>query len=92
VKKALYRNASSEQDTDKGSRGIIIWNDGDRAHLQREVAKAIITIREYSPRWWSWLLLVAPPVGVAAAVWNMAINFSIQKSWDQKTKREKAKL
>ena len=92
VKKALYRNKASEQDTDKGSRGVIVWNDGDKADLAKEVDKAILTIQDYSPRWWAWVLLLAPPVGVAAAVWNMAINFSSQKTWDQKVRAEKAKL
>lgn len=92
VKKALYRNKTSEQDLDKGSRGVIVWNDGDKADLAKEVDKAILTIQDNSPRWWGWVLLLAPPVGVAAAVWNMAINFSSQKSWDQKVKKERAKL
>ncbi|KAH8697775.1 putative dephospho-CoA kinase [Talaromyces proteolyticus] len=91
VKKALYRNRASE-DTDKGSRGVVVWNDGDKADLAKEVDKAILTIRNYSPRWWSWLLLMAPPVGVAAAVWNMAVNFGLQRSWDQKAKKDRAKL
>ncbi|EED24547.1 conserved hypothetical protein [Talaromyces stipitatus ATCC 10500] len=92
VKKALYRNRASEQDLDKGSRGVIVWNDGDKVDLAKEVDKAILTIQENSPRWWSWVLLLAPPVGVAAAVWNMAINFGAQRSWDQKVKKERAKL
>ncbi|GAM41837.1 hypothetical protein TCE0_042r15274 [Talaromyces pinophilus] len=92
VKKALYRNKASEQDLDKGSRGVIVWNDGDKADLAKEVDKAILTIQDNSPRWWAWVLLLAPPVGVAAAVWNMAVNFGSQKSWDQKVKKERAKL
>lgn len=92
VKKALYRNGAAEQDTDKGSRGVIIWNDGDQADLAKEVDKAILTIQQHSPRWWAWMLLMAPPVGVAAAVWNMAINFSAQKTWDKKTKNKRARL
>lgn len=100
VRKALYRNGSTspssseaeDETTDKGSRGVVVWNDADRAQLSREVNEAIATIQAHSPKWWSWLLLLAPPLGVAAAVWNMAINFSIQRSWDQKTKTARAKL
>jgi dephospho-CoA kinase len=88
VVKAKFRNGGQ----DKGARGVVVWNDGDKADLEKEVNKAIQTIQRYSPRWWSWLLLIAPPLGVAAAVWNMAVNFSIQRSWDQKIKREKARL
>ncbi|QKX55548.1 uncharacterized protein TRUGW13939_02642 [Talaromyces rugulosus] len=92
VKKALFRNRVAEENTDKGSRGVIIWNDGDKADLEREVNKAISAIQTHSPKWWSWLLLAAPPVSVAAAVWNMAVNFGLQKSWDQKAKQDRAKL
>jgi dephospho-CoA kinase len=92
VKKALYRNRASEQDTDKGSRGVVVWNDGDKVDLAKEVDKAILTIQANSPRWWSWVLLVMPPVGVAAAVWNMAVNWGSQRSWEQKARREKARL
>lgn len=92
VKKALFRNRAAEENTDKGSRGVVVWNDGDRADLEKEVNKAISTIQNYSPKWWSWLLLVAPPMSVAAAVWNMAVNFGLQRSWDQKAKQDRAKL
>jgi dephospho-CoA kinase len=98
VRKALFRNGSTsssspeDENTDKGSRGVVVWNDADKAQLSTEVTRAIAAIRQHSPKWWSWLLLLAPPLGVAAAVWNMAINFSIQRSWDQKTKRGRAKL
>ncbi|KAL1964351.1 hypothetical protein VTN77DRAFT_7036 [Rasamsonia byssochlamydoides] len=89
VAKALFRNGGQQ---DKGARGVVIWNDGDKADLARELDKAIHTIQQYSPRWWSWLLLLAPPFGVAAAVWNMAVNFFLQMRWDQKMKREKARI
>jgi dephospho-CoA kinase len=92
VKKALYRNGAAEQDVDKGKRGVVVWNDGDKEELRREVDEAIATIQGNSPRWWAWVLLVAPPVGVAAAVWNMAVNFGAQRSWEQKAQREKARL
>jgi len=88
VEKAKFRNGGQ----DKGARGVVVWNDGDKSDLEKEVNKAIQTIQQYSPRWWSWLLLIAPPLGVAAAVWNTAVNFSLQKGWEQKTKREKARL
>lgn len=89
VEKTRFRNGGGQ---DKGARGIVVWNDGDKDDLAREVEKAMQTIQQYSPRWWSWLLLIAPPLGAAAAVWNMAVNFFLQRSWDRKKKREKASL
>ncbi|GAD92087.1 dephospho-CoA kinase, putative [Paecilomyces variotii No. 5] len=85
VAKAEFRGTSN-------ARGVIIWNDGDRTDLEKEVQRAMSTINASSPRWWSWFLLLAPPLGAASAVWNMAINFTTKKSWDQKAQREKAKL
>jgi dephospho-CoA kinase len=92
VKKALFRNRAAEENTDKGSRGVIVWNDGNKEDLEKEGILAMSSIRNHSPKWWSWLLLAAPPVGVAAAVWNMAVNFGIQRRWDQKAKQDRAKL
>ncbi|KAA8642908.1 hypothetical protein EYZ11_009048 [Aspergillus tanneri] len=85
VQKAEFRGVDT-------ARGVIVWNDGDKADLEREVQKAMMGIRSSSPRWWAWVLLLAPPVGVGAAVWNMAVNFATQKSWERKVREEKAKL
>ncbi|KAJ9302961.1 hypothetical protein DTO271G3_335 [Paecilomyces variotii] len=85
VAKAEFRGTSN-------ARGVIIWNDGDKADLEKEIQKAMSTISASSPKWWSWVLLLAPPLGAACAVWNMAVNFTTKRSWDQKAQREKAKL
>lgn len=85
VAKAEYRGTSN-------ARGVIIWNDGEKADLEKEVQKAMDTISASSPRWWSWFLLLAPPLGAASAVWNMAVNFTTNRSWDQKVQKERAKL
>lgn len=85
VEKAEFRGTGS-------ARGVIVWNDGDKKDLEREVQKAVQTISATSPRWWAWALLLAPPLGVGAAAWNMAVNFMTQKSWEKKEKEDKAKL
>ncbi|KAL2220440.1 putative dephospho-CoA kinase [Thermoascus aurantiacus ATCC 26904] len=85
VERAEFRGTSN-------ARGVVIWNDGDKADLEREVQRAMRTIGASSPRWWAWVLLLAPPLGVAAGLWNMAVNFVNQSSWEQKVKREKARL
>ncbi|PKX96485.1 putative dephospho-CoA kinase [Aspergillus novofumigatus IBT 16806] len=72
--------------------GVIVWNDGDKADLEREVCKAMETIKASSPKWWAWVLLLAPPLGVGIAAWNLAVNFATQKSWQKKEREEKAKL
>ncbi|KAI9933049.1 hypothetical protein ASPWEDRAFT_42806 [Aspergillus wentii DTO 134E9] len=85
VEKAEFRGT-------KTARGVIVWNDGDKADLEKEVRSAMKTIAAASPRWWAWMLLLAPPLGVGIVVWNMAVNFLTQKSWAKKEKEEKAKL
>ncbi|KAK2735027.1 hypothetical protein FQN57_001369 [Myotisia sp. PD_48] len=74
------------------SRGVIVWNDGDKLSLEREVRKAIMHISSTSPRWWAWVLLLVPPLGVGSAAWNMAVNYHGKKQWETKQQQEKARL
>ncbi|KAJ5134919.1 Dephospho-CoA kinase [Penicillium atrosanguineum] len=73
------------------SRGVVVWNDADKAELERAVKGAMATIEASSPRWWAWTLLAAPPVGFGIAAWNLIVNFATQKGWEKK-KQEKARL
>ncbi|KAL4782768.1 P-loop containing nucleoside triphosphate hydrolase protein [Aspergillus varians] len=85
VEKAEFRGRES-------GRGVIVWNDGDREELEREVRKAVETIRGCSPWWWAWGLLLAPPLGVGVAAWNLAVNYGIRRRWERKEAGEKARL
>ncbi|KAJ5992092.1 hypothetical protein N7451_007816 [Penicillium sp. IBT 35674x] len=76
----------------EGARGVVVWNDADKSELEREVKNAMASVAASSPKWWAWALLVAPPVGVGVAVWNLAVNFATQKGWERKKNEEKAKL
>lgn len=73
-------------------RGIVVYNDSDREHLAKEIAKAMESIKSGSPQWWAYLCLAFPPVGVTAAVWNIWRNWTLQREWAERMKREKAKL
>ncbi|KAJ5621071.1 Dephospho-CoA kinase [Penicillium lagena] len=73
-------------------RGVVVWNDADKPELERAVTVAMQGIQASSPRWWAWVLLVAPPVGASVAVWNLAVNFATQKSWEREKTKDKAKL
>src|SRR5438034_8528663 len=68
VERAKFRGTAN-------ARGVIVWNDGDKAALEEEVKRAISVISSSSPRWWAWVLLLAPPLGVGAAAWNLAVNY-----------------
>lgn len=85
VEKAEFRGTQN-------ARGIVVWNDGDKADLQNEVRKVVKVIAASSPRWWSWALLLAPPLGCAAALWNLALNFAIRKRWEKSHRAETSRL
>lgn len=74
------------------ARGLVIWNDGDKAELRREVGLVMDKVRRTSPRWWSWLCLLVPPVGFAAASWQLVRNLLESWAWERRRKMDKAKL
>lgn len=74
------------------ARGVVVWNDSDKAELQRAVKGAMASIEASSPRWWAWALLIAPPVGFGVAAWNLVVNFATQRGWEKKKREEKARL
>lgn len=82
---AEYRGTST-------GRGIVVWNDADRTQLEGAIHEAMTCIAASSPRWWAWTLLIAPPVGVGIAAWNLMVNFATQKGWEKRKNEEKARL
>ncbi|KAL2865065.1 putative dephospho-CoA kinase [Aspergillus lucknowensis] len=85
VEKAEFRGTTD-------ARGVIVWNDGDREDLQKEVLGAIKRIQGSSPQWWAWCLLFAPPLSVSVVAWNLLVNFSTRRRWQKKQERERANL
>lgn len=75
-----------------GSRGVVVWNDGDKEQLKREIARVMSEVERASPQWWSYACLAFPPLGVAAASWTIWQNWRAQKAWADTVQREKAKL
>jgi dephospho-CoA kinase len=74
------------------SRGVVVYNDGDRDDLKREVAKVMGGIKGGSPQWWAGLCLICPPVGVTAAMWAVWRNWMLQREWREIERKEKARL
>lgn len=74
------------------NRGVVVWNDSDKAELERAVKGAMVSISTSSPRWWAWTLLIAPPIGFGVAAWALLTNFATQKGWEKKKREEKARL
>lgn len=73
-------------------RGVVVWNDGDREDLEKEIARVMAEVEKASPQWWAWACLVCPPLVVAAAAWTIAWNWRDQKAWAEAGRKEKAKL
>ncbi|MCJ1310510.1 hypothetical protein MMC25_004174 [Agyrium rufum] len=73
-------------------RGLVVWNDGDRGDLERELEKIMKDVRRGSPRWWAWLLLGFPPLALVLAAWEMWVGRSAKRRWEDEERREKAKL
>ncbi|KAK3682634.1 dephospho-CoA kinase-domain-containing protein [Podospora appendiculata] len=73
-------------------RGVVVWNDGGREELGREVARAWGEIERASPAWWSWGLWACPPAAVAVAVWSFWENVRINRRWAEMEARERAKI
>ncbi len=73
-------------------RGVVVWNDGDKEALKRELEKALSEISRSSPRWWAWLLLLCPPLAGLAGAWTYIRNQGINKRWQEGELQAKAKL
>ena len=68
--------------------GKVVWNDGELGALEAEVARVLQDIRQSSPVWWSWLLLLLPPLAAVIALFNIVRSWMIRRKWErQRTKR-----
>lgn len=72
--------------------GVVVWNDGDQADLRREIDRVMAKVREGSPQWWAWLLLLFPPLGLVSGGWSYVRSWYVKRQWEQEKAREKAKL
>lgn len=73
-------------------RGVVVWNDGEKEELGREVGRVMGEIRKGSPWWWSTALWVCPPLAVAAGTWTVLVNWRGARRWDESETRERARL
>lgn len=73
-------------------RGVVVWNDGGKEELAREVQRVMDEVERCSPRWWSWLLWACPPAAVVLAAWGYWKNERINRAWEEQERRERAKL
>lgn len=72
--------------------GVVVWNDGEKEDLRREIDRVMAGVREGSPQWWAWLLLLFPPLGLVSGGWSYVRSWWIKRQWETEKAREKAKL
>ncbi|RMZ07209.1 hypothetical protein D0862_04334 [Hortaea werneckii] len=72
--------------------GVVVWNDGDKEDLKREIDRVMAVVQRGHPQWWAWLLLFCPPLAAASATWSYVRSWWIKRQWEQEKQREKAKL
>ncbi|KAF1346266.1 dephospho-CoA kinase [Delphinella strobiligena] len=72
--------------------GVVVWNDGNKDDLKREVDRVMKVVQKGSPRWWAWLLLLCPPLAVASSAWDYVWGWWVKRNWEQEKQRQKAKL
>jgi dephospho-CoA kinase len=72
--------------------GVVVWNDNDLADLKKEIDRVMGVVKEGSPQWWAWMLLLFPPLGALSGGWCYMRSWYIKRQWEQEKTREKAKL
>ncbi|OLN81541.1 Dephospho-CoA kinase CAB5 [Colletotrichum chlorophyti] len=73
-------------------KGVVLWNDGSKEDLKRDIGEAIRKVQASSPVWWSWLLLGCPPAAAALGAWRFWQNIRLNRAWAEQERIEKAKL
>jgi len=73
-------------------KGVVVWNDHDRAYLEGEVKRIMGDVRRGSPVWWTMCCWVVPPLGVVAGLWSWWRMRAVQLRWEEEKRRAKAKL
>lgn len=72
--------------------GVVVWNDGDKDDLKRQIDHVMTQIKAGSPQWWGWLLLLCPPLAIMSGSWSYVRSWWIKRQWEQEKRMEKAKL
>ncbi|KAI9740446.1 MAG: hypothetical protein M1834_005026 [Cirrosporium novae-zelandiae] len=72
--------------------GVVVWNDGDKDDLKRELEKIMMKIQQKNPKWWSWLLLIVPPFGGLAAMYQFLRSWLMARRWKDMKAKERSKL
>lgn len=72
--------------------GVVVWNDQDKASLRKELDRVMVEIKQKSPQWWAYLLLLCPPLGGLVGFLSFLKSRRIQTAWEAEKRSQKAKL
>lgn len=86
------REKAKRAETHGRGRGWVVWNDGGREALKGELEGVMEGVRRKSPVWWSWTMLLMPPVAGAVGLWEVFRAWVERRRWQKRQEREKAKL
>ena len=62
-------------------RGVVVWNDHRKEELRIELANIMKEVGRQSPRWWSGLLLLCPPLAGVTGLWSILRTLMINRRW-----------
>lgn len=72
--------------------GVVIWNDGGKDELERELRRVMREVGERHPVWWAWVLLLLPPLAGCAGLKSLIRSWLMARRWEAGKQQEKAKL
>lgn len=68
---------------ERGDRGLVVWNDGGREELRKQVSGVVKRLESGRGFWWMWWLWVSPFVALAIAAWEVWKGWRAKKRWEE---------
>ena len=91
VREKAARNEARNNGRKDAGKGYVLYNDGSKEDLKLQIADVIQKIRSRSPGWWSWLLLLCPPLMATTAFWEIFRNWWLRRKTVKERGEELAK-
>ncbi|KIW97870.1 dephospho-CoA kinase [Cladophialophora bantiana CBS 173.52] len=91
VREKAVRCERRNNDKKNAGKGYVLYNDGNKDDLRIQIADVMGKIKSKSPRWWSLLLLVCPPLMATVASWEVFWNWYVRRKTIKARGEEMAK-
>lgn len=73
-------------------RGVVVWNDGVKEVLEREVERVMKEVERGRRGWWGWWLWGNPLAAVVVGAWEVYVGWRAKREFERGRVREKARL